>query len=578
MVRRMARIASGSRTVGSAALAQRASPRQLKAAAAPVAVRPIEVCLTEGSALGDAGLAKLLAGLAGRLGLPVPQAGGHVDGRLLERLLSTAARQLRIGPHAASATGRRPGTRKLVARCRTDGRSDDRILYDGRSATAFRESQRLEAEAWLEAQIEIENLEVLGKIIPTQFPVDKVLDQLLADKKPAEPVKEREAINYATLVRRVANLRTFYANRRLIDVVGSAEAYVAHRVAMRGRTKLPDGSFENVSRDTAGRELELFQSALNALRERFGCMWIPKLNIPSRKKPRATFMLGKEVTRLLLAARGWTWDYEAKDWSWRRVWDPNGRDIEWDEELGVVRVVDKGFGAFVNRPVVDFAYRRSAMPLKRMVLIGVYTGTRHLALLRLRWTRNGEHGWFDLGRRVLHRADVRHGQTTKKQPSIVMPEALRHYAEVWSRLDGGAGPVIRKRNGTGYATYLNQQFAKLVERAGLREMEVSDDDRRFIDDAGEPIDVVFHVLRHTCATWLRELGVPLSAAADFLGMSERTLQRVYGHWTVAGTMTAASALDAVGWSPLRPAILQELFPTVAVLPPILKAFPPQSKT
>jgi integrase len=47
-------------------------------------------------------------------------------------------------------------------------------------------------------------------------------------------------------------------------------------------------------------------------------------------------------------------------------------------------------------------------------------------------------------------------------------------------------------------------------------------------DAGLP-DVVPHHLRHTAATWLMQRGVSKSDAADFLGMSEEVLNRVYFH-------------------------------------------------
>ena len=42
-------------------------------------------------------------------------------------------------------------------------------------------------------------------------------------------------------------------------------------------------------------------------------------------------------------------------------------------------------------------------------------------------------------------------------------------------------------------------------------------------------DVVPHTLRHTCATWLAQSGVPVWEAAGFLGISPETLERVYGH-------------------------------------------------
>jgi integrase len=44
-----------------------------------------------------------------------------------------------------------------------------------------------------------------------------------------------------------------------------------------------------------------------------------------------------------------------------------------------------------------------------------------------------------------------------------------------------------------------------------------------------PDKVTRHTLRHTRATWLLQAGVDLWTAAGFLGMTVRTLERVYGH-------------------------------------------------
>jgi integrase len=38
-----------------------------------------------------------------------------------------------------------------------------------------------------------------------------------------------------------------------------------------------------------------------------------------------------------------------------------------------------------------------------------------------------------------------------------------------------------------------------------------------------------HVLRHTAASWAMQGGANVYAAADYLGMTVETLERVYGH-------------------------------------------------
>jgi integrase len=69
---------------------------------------------------------------------------------------------------------------------------------------------------------------------------------------------------------------------------------------------------------------------------------------------------------------------------------------------------------------------------------------------------------------------------------------------------------------------LTRGFASACGRAGL-------------------IGVTPHTLRHTCATWLMQRGVPKWEAAGFLGMSVETLEAVYGHHSPDYLKSAAEA-------------------------------------
>jgi integrase len=42
-------------------------------------------------------------------------------------------------------------------------------------------------------------------------------------------------------------------------------------------------------------------------------------------------------------------------------------------------------------------------------------------------------------------------------------------------------------------------------------------------------NVTPHTLRHTAATWLMQMDVPVWVAAGYLGMTAETLERNYGH-------------------------------------------------
>jgi integrase len=56
-------------------------------------------------------------------------------------------------------------------------------------------------------------------------------------------------------------------------------------------------------------------------------------------------------------------------------------------------------------------------------------------------------------------------------------------------------------------------------------------------------DVSPHVLRHTCATWMMQRGVPKWDAAGFLGMTLATLERDYGHYHPEYLREAARAFS-----------------------------------
>lgn len=155
---------------------------------------------------------------------------------------------------------------------------------------------------------------------------------------------------------------------------------------------------------------------------------------------------------------------------------------------------------------------RGHLPL--FILIGLYTGKRKEAILSLRWSQvdleNGVIDWETPGR-----------QRTKKRRgrNPVNPKLLAHLRRA-RRYGSDLGPVITY--GGAPVKNIKKGFATACTRAGLQE-------------------VTPHVLRHTCATWLMQRGVPTWEAAGFLGMTEATLIAVYGHHHPDHQRTAATA-------------------------------------
>lgn len=50
-----------------------------------------------------------------------------------------------------------------------------------------------------------------------------------------------------------------------------------------------------------------------------------------------------------------------------------------------------------------------------------------------------------------------------------------------------------------------------------------------VREAGLPEETTPHWMRHTCATWLMEAGVPVWAAAAHTGLTTQALEKCYGH-------------------------------------------------
>jgi len=159
----------------------------------------------------------------------------------------------------------------------------------------------------------------------------------------------------------------------------------------------------------------------------------------------------------------------------------------------------------------------------RMLLIGVYTGTRPGAILALRWMPSIDAGWFDLDAGVLHRTGSKVRQTKKRQPPAKIHARLMPHLRRWFAADSALGI-------TNVVHYMGEPVAKL---------------RRSWDSvaklAGAKGKDGPHILRHTAATWMMRSGVDAFEASGFLGMSPEVLWDVYGHQHPKFQEVAASA-------------------------------------
>ena len=145
---------------------------------------------------------------------------------------------------------------------------------------------------------------------------------------------------------------------------------------------------------------------------------------------------------------------------------------------------------------------KARLHLPLFILMGLYTGKRSEAILSLRWPQ------VDLEARRIDFNPPGRARTKKQRPNSVIPRRLLPHLIRARRRGTDLGYVIHI--GGKQVKSVKRAFASACERAGLE-------------------DVTPHTLRHTCATWLMQKGVKRFEVAGYLGMSEQTLERVYGH-------------------------------------------------
>jgi integrase len=155
--------------------------------------------------------------------------------------------------------------------------------------------------------------------------------------------------------------------------------------------------------------------------------------------------------------------------------------------------------------------------LARFILVGLYTGTRHDAILRLQWMANTTGGWFDLDAGVLYRRPQDAIESNKRRtPSPIAPRLMPHLRR-WRRL---SIQYVIEYDGKPIASQLRRAWA------GARAM------------AGLGSDVTPHVLKHTCATLMLQNRVSTWDVAGVLGTSEAVIRKIYGHHSVEHLRTA----------------------------------------
>ncbi len=318
------------------------------------------------------------------------------------------------------------------------------------------------------------------------LPIADVLTHYIREKDPGdtEVVDDRARKGFDDLSINVERLLEWWGDKALSEVKRSnCKAYVEHRTGQANRRYKNAATAPRVSASTARRELEDFASAIAAYHAEFTLDAVPVVTLPPKPPRRQRWLTRTEAALLLWACLGWRYDWET------------GKLEKMPDAKGVRKQI-----------------RSRRKHLRRFILIGLYSGTRHMAMVRARWNATAVEPHVNIERGLLFRRGANERETSKRQPPARITPRLLAHMKRWERLDATAEIChVVHVNGTPLTGKIRTAWE------GARR------------DAGLGLDVVPHILRHTSATWLMQGGADLNDAAGFLGMSEQTLREHYWH-------------------------------------------------
>jgi len=253
-------------------------------------------------------------------------------------------------------------------------------------------------------------------------------------------------------------LLPFWENLKAAEVRGETCRQYARR-----RTNPIEG--KPVTGSTVRRELNALQAALNLYHKEGYLLYAPKVTKPKEGERVERYLTRSEVAKLLWGCRN--------------------------------------------------SKRRHLM---MFILVGVYTGTRHDAILSLMFEPNTAGGWIDLEKGLIYRKGEGQTETVKKRTTAKLPQKLlAHLRRCKGRyvvdIDGQRVGNIRK------AFYGARTAAKL-------------------DNSVTP-----HVLKHTAITWGMQNGMEVGEAASYFSTSIETIQKHYWHHSPDYQSAAAAAMD-----------------------------------
>ncbi|MBX3088792.1 MAG: tyrosine-type recombinase/integrase, partial [Cryobacterium sp.] len=289
---------------------------------------------------------------------------------------------------------------------------------------------------------------------------------------------------------RLRRLAKFWAGKKLAEINGDTCRQYVDWMPKEKKPRL--GSRTKNTTGGRRRDLEDLRAAVNHHSKEGLHRGIVRVTLPQKGRPRDRWLTRDEAAALLHAC-------------WR------AREIQ-TQHRGKLRG---------QKIVTD---KRPAQHIARFILIALYTGTRASAVAAASPFRSEGRSYVDLESGLFYRLAQGARESKKRQPPVPLPPRLLTHMRRW------VDKKIAKRHFVEWndkpVKSVTTGFRSAVRRAGL---------------SGK---VTPHTLRHTAATWLMQAGVPMWDASGFLGMTQETLESVYGHHHPEHLRSAAVAIGS----------------------------------